>query len=123
MRHSISQRGFTLIELLVIIAIVGVIVAVVALNVGGFFGSHNATEGEVMEFELVGEGILTEFEVSDLGWRIGFGDTIFVVDPRHCVIWENPVRLGKYYYLYQDTVGSITWSIPYKLTQEELDGI
>lgn len=34
-----KQRGITLIDLLIIIAILGVIAAVVALNVGGFFGT------------------------------------------------------------------------------------
>jgi len=36
-----GQGGFTLIELLIVIAILGVIGAVVALNVGGFFGTGN----------------------------------------------------------------------------------
>jgi len=34
-----GQGGFTLIELLIVIVILGVIGAVVALNVGGFFGT------------------------------------------------------------------------------------
>lgn len=33
-----GQGGFTLIELLIVIAILGIIAAVVALNIGGFFG-------------------------------------------------------------------------------------
>lgn len=37
MRHG--EKGFTLIEVLVVIAILGVIAAVVLLNVGGFMGS------------------------------------------------------------------------------------
>jgi len=33
-----GQGGFTLIELLIVIAILGIVAAVVALNIGGFFG-------------------------------------------------------------------------------------
>ena len=33
-----GQGGFTLIELLIVIAILGIVSAVVALNIGGFFG-------------------------------------------------------------------------------------
>ena len=37
MRHG--EKGFTLIELLIVIAILGVIAAVVVLNIGGFMGA------------------------------------------------------------------------------------
>jgi len=34
-----GEKGFTLIELLIVVAILGIIAAVVALNIGGFFGT------------------------------------------------------------------------------------
>lgn len=34
-----GEKGFTLIELLIVVAILGVIAAVVALNIGGFLGT------------------------------------------------------------------------------------
>lgn len=118
-----NQRGFTLIELLVVIAVCGIIAAVIALNVGSFLGSQNGTEGETTAYELVTEGVLTEFGVSAEGWRIGFGSDVFVLGSQYRVIYDNPVCLGSYYFLYRDTIGGITISTPYKLTQEELDGI
>lgn len=43
-----ARNGFTLIEVLVLIAILGVIAVVIALNVGNFFGSQNETEPELI---------------------------------------------------------------------------
>lgn len=48
-----GQKGFTLIEMLIVIAILGVIAAVVVLNVGGFLGMGEkeafCTEGDTVQ--------------------------------------------------------------------------
>lgn len=57
-----KQKGFTLMELLILIAILGVIAAVVALNVGNFFnrGGDNVTTNETDRI-IIGE-------LSSLDW-------------------------------------------------------
>jgi len=58
-----KQKGLTLIDLLIMIAILGVITAVVALNVGDFFGRDTAnnetTVNQTIFEELKGQPINT----------------------------------------------------------------
>jgi len=56
-----KQKGFTLIELLVVIAILAVIAAIVALNVGDFFGrgttNNETATNETLFWQLVSKQI------------------------------------------------------------------
>lgn len=69
-------------------------------------------------FELVDEGPLMDFQVSSSGWRILLGSNLYFIDGRYILLYDNPLYLGEYYYLYKDTIGGITLACPYKLTQE-----
>ncbi|MDH5364494.1 MAG: type II secretion system GspH family protein [Dehalococcoidia bacterium] len=53
-----GEKGFTLIELLIVVAILGVIAAVVALNIGGFMGTGTEeaanTEAHQVQTAIIG---------------------------------------------------------------------
>jgi type II secretion system protein G len=57
-----DQRGFTLIELLIVIAILGIIAAIVVPNVSGFMtsGKLNAANTEVQNVKTAAVGYLAE---------------------------------------------------------------
>lgn len=57
-----DQRGFTLIELLIVIAILGIIAAIVVPNVAGFMtsGNLNAANTEVQNVKTAAVGFLAE---------------------------------------------------------------
>jgi type II secretion system protein G len=57
-----NQRGFTLIELLIVIAILGIIAAIVVPNVSGFMtsGKLNAANTEVQNVKTAAVGYLAE---------------------------------------------------------------
>jgi prepilin-type N-terminal cleavage/methylation domain-containing protein len=58
-----DQRGFTLIELLIVIAILGIIAAIVVPNVAGFMtsGNLNAANTEVQNVKTAAVGYLAEY--------------------------------------------------------------
>ena len=58
MKHVGNEKGFTLIELLIVVAILGVLAAVVIPNVGRFIG-RGETEADATEFGLVQTAVIS----------------------------------------------------------------
>jgi len=113
-----GQGGFTLIELLIVIAILGVIGAVVALNVGGFFGTGTIqaanTEADnilTAAFAYVADNGLSEWPdtatVNDLaGYLVGTDvKGGYTIDTNTACGFVDPVANGTW----PDT---ITWNGP-----------
>lgn len=65
-----GEGGFTLIELLIVIVILGIVAAVVALNVGGFFGT-GAKEAALMEKDAVQTAVLAAMVDSNCNYLTG----------------------------------------------------
>ena len=71
-----GQGGFTLIELLIVVAILGVISAVVVLNVGNFFGTGNleAAKTELHQAQTAIVACMADAGASQLDSAVGGWD-------------------------------------------------
>jgi len=68
-----GQGGFTLIELLIVIAILGIVAAVVALNIGGFFGQgkEQAANTEAHQVQTCVIAYMADNNLSDFDGTVG----------------------------------------------------
>ena len=68
-----GQGGFTLIELLIVIAILGIVAAVVALNIGGFFGQgkEQAANTEAHQVQTAVIAYMAAEDLSDFDGTVG----------------------------------------------------
>ena len=68
-----GQGGFTLIELLIVIAILGIVAAVVALNIGGFFGQgkEQAANTEAHQVQTAVIAYMADSNLSDFDGTVG----------------------------------------------------
>lgn len=74
-----KQKGFTLIELLVVIAILALIAAVVALNVGGFFG--RGTGNNETAFDQLSLEPITSLNLTELDFMVDYCATMANANP------------------------------------------
>ena len=76
-----GQGGFTLIELLIVIAILGIVAAVVALNIGGFFGQgvEQAANTEAHQVQTAVIAYMAENDQTDFDGDVGPADSVDTV--------------------------------------------
>jgi len=83
-----GQGGFTLIELLIVIAILGIVAAVVALNIGGFFGQGKEqaanTEAHQVQTAVIAymaDNNLSTYSAGNIGPETGSGPESYLMNP------------------------------------------
>ena len=83
-----GQGGFTLIELLIVIAILGIIAAVVALNIGGFFGQGKQqaanTEAHQVQTAVIAymaDNNQSTYSAGDIGPATSSGPEDYLLNP------------------------------------------
>jgi prepilin-type N-terminal cleavage/methylation domain-containing protein len=83
-----GQGGFTLIELLIVIAILGIVAAVVALNIGGFFGQGKEqaanTEAHQVQTAVIAymaENNASSYTAGDVGPATSSGPEAYLLNP------------------------------------------
>jgi len=88
------QRGFTLIEILVVVAILGVMIAIVLLNLTGVLGSGK-TEAANVEAHQVQQAVIAYMQENQLSTWDGVVDKTGTADVCACLL--NPGRLQAIY--------------------------
>ena len=83
-----GQGGFTLIELLIVIAILGIVAAVVALNIGGFFGQGKEqaanTEAHQVQTAVIAymaDNNASSYAAGNVGPATSSGPEAFLLNP------------------------------------------
>ena len=83
-----GQGGFTLIELLIVIAILGIVAAVVALNIGGFFGQGKEqaanTEAHQVQTAVIAymaANNAATYSAGDIGPATSSGPEAYLLNP------------------------------------------
>jgi prepilin-type N-terminal cleavage/methylation domain-containing protein len=83
-----EQGGFTLIELLIVIAILGIVAAVVALNIGGFFGQGKEqaanTEAHQVQTAVIAymaDNNLSSYSAGNVGPATSSGPEAYLMNP------------------------------------------
>jgi len=83
-----GQGGFTLIELLIVIAILGIVAAVVALNIGGFFGQGKEqaanTEAHQVQTAVIAymaDNNASTYDAGDVGPETSAGPEAYLMNP------------------------------------------
>ena len=94
-----------------------ILASIIVISVIGGCSTEN------WDWELQAEGVLSNYQ--RIGNRVNFtlDNKTFSIDLSRWTLYLDKmyVEIGDYYYLYKDTIGSITLSCPYKLTKEKIN--
>ena len=109
--HTLStQHGFTLIEILVVVALLGVLVAIVLLNITGFMGS-GAVESANVEAHQVQTAVIAYMQAN--GLQPGDIGNLVVDKEGPPEVDDYMVNLGRLQAIYTITDGTISDAYAY----------